>query len=131
MAIELLLDSSSIINLLLSSKEVEFDKIATIDLAYYEVSSALRKLALIKKISGDQAMEHLQTLITAPFAHTFSLSEIPIIDVLQYSLKTHSSLYDSVYAYCALTSSLTLVTEDIKLKNAVGTSIKTLSIRDI
>ena len=126
-------DSNAIYKLIRETPDKAFDTLTegtTITLAYYELGNALwRESHLLKRISIEEAAKSL-SLMYAMLSHmkVAEVSSEKGNEILQTAHKFNLTFYDAAYLIEAKKSSMTLVSDDVKLaKVAENLDVKTLN----
>lgn len=125
---KIIADSSAILSLFFPEKQSEkveevllkSENILTLDLAYYEITNAIRKRVVkgeIAKEEGSLILEKVLSLVNNFEIHSYS--EV-INDAYQLSLKENLTVYDASFLALTLLQKGKLMTVNEKLINAIG-----------
>lgn len=127
-----LFDASAILNLVKRGRLDVFLKGFTLDLATYEVTSAVWKecylLGKIKPETANKLIELLSKLFTILDIYTIKGSER---EVLGLALREGITVYDASYVHIAAKHKLTLITDDEKLAKTASKYTSTASTTEI
>jgi predicted nucleic acid-binding protein len=96
----------------------------TLDLAYVEVVSTLRRLAARRQITNERAMQALRRLAKAPIRRHAAAPHLERIWELRHS---HSA-YDAAYLALAEALSMPLLTTDRRLARSTGHRARIVSV---
>lgn len=127
-----LYDASSIVNLAKRGEVTVFAKGATIELAIYEAVNAIwKECYLLKRIKPEVAFKFVELL-----SKIFDVLELYSMkgfekDIMDIALKEGITIYDAAYIHAAMHNSLTLVTDDQKLRKAASKYVNTSTSRNI
>ena len=127
----MLFDASAIMNLSRSDKSATLLKGNTIDLAFYEVGSSIRRKVCVDKLltmdEGILALDSLTSVIT-------SMGLVQRADpglVLQTASRENLTFYDASYLCAAEATKEELVTDDQRLYDAARRRLKVLKSSDV
>jgi len=125
----IIVDSSAIISLYFpekySEEVVKFlqkeSDVHTLDLAFYEVASAIRKKVIRKEISAEDA-KNIYEEIKAEFFGSLKIHRVDevIDDALELALNYNMSVYDASFVQLAIKYNGKLLTTDERLMNVQG-----------
>ncbi len=126
----LLMDASTIVELVRERKIKHLVEAKTTPIAKYECMNAYwKENKIFKRFSAEKALELLDALVEA-----FSVMEVVEPDdkkVMEIALKESIPVYDAIYIAAALEAGATLVTEDQKLKNVAERYVKVIQRSDL
>ena len=102
------------------------------ELTVYEVLNALwKETYVLRKISIKEAESLLGVFIQLlSYLKVLDLSGLES-EVFKISVETGLTVYDASYLALARREKLTLVTEDVKLRNVASTMIQTMSLDEL
>jgi len=125
-----LFDSSAIFNLSLQGKYDTLVAGATIPLARYEIGNVLWKNYKIRKrISKKEAIESGNVLFE--LIDSMEQVEPPLPSAMRIALEEGITFYDSSYIAAAVESGYDLITDDMKLREAAGSKVRTRGSSDL
>lgn len=135
-----LLDASALLPLITRHgrqliAEASRENLVTTDLAMYEASNSLWKLAaLLKSISIEDAVDvatTLKDLATKGVIQPTNLADLSFPDTMDTAYKETLTFYDASYIITAKNAEAILVTEDEKLRRAANKFVKTITYTDL
>jgi len=125
-----LFDSSAIFNLSLQGKYDTLVAGATIPLARYEIGNVLWKNYKIRKrISKKEAIESGNVLFE--LIDSMEMVDPPLSSAMRIALEEGITFYDSSYIAAALESGYDFVTDDMKLREAASSKVRTRGSSDL
>jgi len=125
-----LFDSSAIFNLFLQGKYDTLVAGASIPLARYEIGNVLWKNYKIRKrISKKEAIESGNGLFE--LIDSMEMVEPPLPSAMRIALEEGITFYDSSYVAAALESGYDFITDDMKLREAAGSKVRTMGSSDL
>lgn len=114
-----LFDASSLLNLFLAKNEASIDIVkdnSVLDLTFYEVGNALRRMQKEGKLSLSEARELIDIVSKmAPLLSVVVVSELKLVETLNLAVDESTTFYDAAYVVAASMRKLDLVTDDGKL----------------
>jgi predicted nucleic acid-binding protein len=138
--VKYLLDASALLPLITRHgrqliAEASRENLVTTDLAMYEASNSLWKLAaLLKSISIEDAVDvatTLKDLATKGVIQLTNLTDLSFPDTMDTAYKETLTFYDASYIVTAKNAEAILVTEDEKLRKAAKKFVKTITYTDL
>jgi predicted nucleic acid-binding protein len=138
--VKYLLDASALLPLITGHgrqliAEASRENLVTTDLAMYEASNSLWKLAaLLKSISIEDAVDvatTLKDLATKGVIQLTNLTDLSFPDTMDTAYKETLTFYDASYIITAKNAEAILVTEDEKLRKAAKKFVKTITYTDL
>ena len=135
-----LLDASALLPLITRHSrqliaEASRENLVTTDLAMYEASNSLWKLAtLLKSISIEDAVDvatTLKDLVTKGIIQLINFADLSFPDTMETAYKEPLTFYDASYIVTAKNAEAILVTEDEKLRKAAKKFVKTITYTDL
>ena len=125
-----LFDSSAIFNLSLQGKYDILVAGATIPLARYEIGNVFWKNYKIRKrISKKEAIESGNVLFE--LIDSMEMVEPPLPSAMRIAMEEGITFYDSSYVAAALESGCDFITDDMKLREAAGSKVRTRGSSDL
>jgi len=125
-----LFDSSAIFNLFLQGKYDILVAGATIPLARYEIGNVLWKNYKIRKrISKKEAIEAGNVLFE--LIDSVEMVDPPLLSAIRIALEEGITFYDSSYIAAAIESGCDFITDDMKLRKAAGSKVRTRGSSDL
>jgi len=127
----LIFDSSAIINLCGEKKTEKLLDGWTINLAIYELGNAVwKQVKVYRRITVDEANLLLDSL-TEVFKRLRKPSSENPLKTLEIAVKEDLTYYDASYISAAVENNLTLVTDDEKLYNAGKIYVRTMRSNEL
>ena len=125
-----LFDSSAILNLFLQGKYDTLVAGATIPLAKYEIGNVLWKNYKIRgRISKKEAIESGNVLFE--LIDSMEMVDPPLPSTMRIALEEGITFYDSSYIAAAVESGCDFITDDMKLREAAGSKVRTRGSSDL
>ena len=126
-----LFDSSAIINLCGGKKIDKLLEGWTINLAFYELGSAVwKQVHVYKTISSNEANTVLEPLIEV-FTKLKKPESEHALEILRIALRESLTYYDASYIQAAKENGLRLVTDDERLINVSKKYVKTVTSDEV
>jgi predicted nucleic acid-binding protein len=125
-----LFDSSAIFNLFLQGKYDILVAGATIPLARYEIGNVLWKNYKIRKrISKKEVIESGNVLFE--LIDSMEMVDPPLPSAMRIALEEGITFYDSSYIAAAVESGYDFITDDMKLREAASSRVRTRGSSDL
>jgi predicted nucleic acid-binding protein len=125
-----LFDSSAIFNLFLQGKYDTLVAGTTVPLARYEIGNVLWKNYKIRKrISKKEAIESGNVLFE--LIDSMEMVDPPLPSAMRIAMEEGITFYDSSYVAAALESGCDFITDDMKLREAAGSRVRTRGSSDL
>ena len=97
-----------------------------LDLTFYEIGNALRKLHLDGKLTLEDAksLMNVMTSLMDRIIIVIRVSELNLSEVLRKAVESRITFYDASYVIAARSRELILVTDDVKLAQAASKEVR-------